>query len=132
MKRQKKERNWGKIFTIAVLLSFMAPIGYLVVRIISGDTADGVGRGREDYVLMLFAVPARHRGDPRPDPPDAPLGHRDPARDVSPLHRLSVLRDLSRRGAQLLLHCAALGHDPARVQRRDARRARLLDDRDLQ
>lgn len=54
MKRQKKERNWGKIFTIAVLLSFMAPIGYLVVRIISGDTADGVGRGREDYVLMLL------------------------------------------------------------------------------
>lgn len=54
MKRQKKERNWGKIFTIAVLLSFMAPIGYLVVRIISGETADGVGRGREDYVLMLL------------------------------------------------------------------------------
>ena len=50
MKRQKKERNWGKIFTIAVLLSFMAPIGYLVVRIISGDTADGVGCGREVMV----------------------------------------------------------------------------------
>lgn len=56
MKRQKKERNWGKIFTIAVLLSFMAPIGYLVVRIISGDTADGVGRGREDYVLCFCSA----------------------------------------------------------------------------
>ena len=54
MKRQKRERNWGGIFTIAVLLSFVAPIGYLVVRIISGGAADGVGRGREDYVLMLL------------------------------------------------------------------------------
>lgn len=54
MKRQKRERNWGKIFTIAVLLSFVAPIGYLAVRIISGGAADGVGRGREDYVLMLL------------------------------------------------------------------------------
>ena len=54
MKRKKKERNWGKVFTIAVLISFAAPIGFLIMRIISGEEAEGVGRGREDYILMLL------------------------------------------------------------------------------
>ena len=54
MKRKKKERNWGKVFTIAVLISFTAPIGFLIMRIISGEEAEGVGRGREDYILMLL------------------------------------------------------------------------------
>lgn len=54
MKRRIKERNWGKVFTIAVLVSFAAPIGFLVVRIFTQNAADGVGRGREDYVLMLL------------------------------------------------------------------------------
>lgn len=54
MKQKKKERNWGKIFTIAVLISFTAPIGFLIMRIISGEEAEGVGRGREDYILMLL------------------------------------------------------------------------------
>ncbi len=54
MHRGKRKRNWGKVFTIAVLISFVAPIGYLVMRIFAQDTTDSVGRGREDYVLMLL------------------------------------------------------------------------------
>lgn len=54
MKRGKRERNWGKIFVISVLISFAAPLGWLVWRIIEGGAADGVGRSREDYVLMLL------------------------------------------------------------------------------
>lgn len=53
---QKKKRDWASIFVISVLLSFVIPAVYLVVRIISGDNMldSPGGRGREDYVLMLL------------------------------------------------------------------------------
>lgn len=54
--RQKKKRNWARIFIISVLISFIVPAGYLILRIISGDNLLGSpgGRGREDYILMLL------------------------------------------------------------------------------
>ena len=51
---RKKKRNWAKLFVILVLVSFIAPLGYLVWRIAAGGMADGVGRSRQDYVLMLL------------------------------------------------------------------------------
>ncbi|MBP3704670.1 MAG: hypothetical protein J6I98_03955 [Clostridia bacterium] len=56
MKKVRKKRNWGRIFVISVLISFIVPAGYLLLRIISGDTLidSAGGRGREDYVLMLL------------------------------------------------------------------------------
>lgn len=56
MKKQQKKRNWGSIFVISVLVSFIIPSGYLLMRIISGNNLLGSpgGRGREDYVLMLL------------------------------------------------------------------------------
>ncbi len=54
--KKKKNRNWGRIFTISVLISFIVPAGYLLVRIIGGESLpEGAGgRVREDYVLMLL------------------------------------------------------------------------------
>ncbi|MGN0479575.1 MAG: hypothetical protein ACI4GO_09085 [Hominenteromicrobium sp.] len=49
-----KKRNWTRLFVIFVLISFIAPLGYLVWRIAVGGPADDVGRGRQDYVLMLL------------------------------------------------------------------------------
>ena len=56
MKKVRKKRNWGSIFVVSVLISFIVPAGYLLLRIISGDAMLGSpgGRGREDYVLMLL------------------------------------------------------------------------------
>lgn len=56
MKKQRKKRNWGSIFVISVLVSFIIPAGYLLMRIIFGNDLIGSpgGRGREDYVLMLL------------------------------------------------------------------------------
>ena len=51
---RKKKRNWAKLFVIVVLISFIAPLGYLVWRIATGGMTDGVGRSRQDYVLMLL------------------------------------------------------------------------------
>lgn len=51
---QRKKRNWAKLFVTLVLVSFIAPLGYLVWRIVQGGAEDGVGRGREDYILMLL------------------------------------------------------------------------------
>lgn len=51
---RKKKRNWAKLFVIVVLISFIAPLGYLVWRIAAGGMTDGVGRSRQDYVLMLL------------------------------------------------------------------------------
>lgn len=56
MKKQRKKRNWGSIFVISVLVSFIIPASYLLMRIIFGNDLIGSsgGRGREDYVLMLL------------------------------------------------------------------------------
>lgn len=56
MKKQNKKRNFGSVFVISVLASFMVPSGYLILRIALGDKLFGSpgGRGREDYVLMLL------------------------------------------------------------------------------
>ena len=51
---RKKKRNWAKLFVIVVLISFIAPLGYLIWRIATGGMTDGVGRSRQDYVLMLL------------------------------------------------------------------------------
>ena len=56
MKKTREKRNLGSIFVVSVLVSFIVPAGYLLVRIIAGDMMpEGPGgRGREDYVLMLL------------------------------------------------------------------------------
>lgn len=56
MKKTREKRNLGSIFVVSVLVSFIVPAGYLLVRIIAGDIMpEGPGgRGREDYVLMLL------------------------------------------------------------------------------
>ena len=56
MKKTREKRNLGSVFVVLVLVSFIVPAGYLLVRIIAGDIMpEGPGgRGREDYVLMLL------------------------------------------------------------------------------
>lgn len=56
MKKTRKKRNWASVFVVSVLISFIVPAGYLLVRIVAGDKMLGSpgGRGREDYVLMLL------------------------------------------------------------------------------
>lgn len=56
MKKTREKRNLGSVFVVSVLVSFIVPAGYLLVRIIAGDIMpEGPGgRGREDYVLMLL------------------------------------------------------------------------------
>lgn len=56
MKKTRKKKNWGSVFVVSVLISFIVPAGYLLLRIVSGDDWIGSagGRGREDYVLMLL------------------------------------------------------------------------------
>lgn len=56
MKKTRKKRNLSGVFVISVLVSFIVPAGYLLLRIISGDAVPESpgGRGREDYVLMLL------------------------------------------------------------------------------
>lgn len=56
MKKTRTEKSFASVFVISVLASFIVPAGYLTVRILSGDLAEGGpgGRGREDYVLMLL------------------------------------------------------------------------------
>ena len=55
-KNRNKNRNWGGVFVISVLTSFIVPSGYLILRIAMGDKLFGSpgGCGREDYVLMLL------------------------------------------------------------------------------
>lgn len=54
----KKKRDWKKIISRFVLLSFTVPIGYLVWRIATTSNTvvlnDADGRVRSDYVLMLI------------------------------------------------------------------------------
>lgn len=56
--QKNKKRNWKKIISISVLISFIAPIGYLCFKI--ATTTNNVlpnseeTRVRSDYILMLF------------------------------------------------------------------------------
>lgn len=50
--KPKRKRDFTGMFIMAVLLSFILPLGYLVVRIVSYGETEEV-RSREDYVLML-------------------------------------------------------------------------------
>lgn len=50
--KPKRKRDFTGMFIMAVLLSFILPLGYLVVRIVSHGGTEEV-RSREDYVLML-------------------------------------------------------------------------------
>ena len=56
MRNTKNKRSWSRVYVFSVLVSFIVPAGYLLFRIIWGDTLfEGSGeRGREDYVLMLL------------------------------------------------------------------------------
>ena len=56
MKKTRRKRNLSGVFVISVLVSFIVPAGYLLLRIVSGDAMPESpgGRGREDYVLMLL------------------------------------------------------------------------------
>ena len=51
--KPKRKRDFTGMFIMAVLLSFILPLGYLVVRIVSHGGTEEV-RSREDYVLMLL------------------------------------------------------------------------------
>lgn len=54
----KKKRDWKKIISIFVLLSFVIPIGYLIYKIATTSNVivpnDPDSRVRGDYVLMLI------------------------------------------------------------------------------
>lgn len=52
--KPKRKRDFTGMFIMAVLLSFILPLGYLVVRIVSHGGGTEEVRSREDYVLMLF------------------------------------------------------------------------------
>ena len=52
--KPKRKRDFTGMFIMAVLLSFILPLGYLVVRIVSHDGGTEEVRSREDYVLMLL------------------------------------------------------------------------------
>ena len=56
MKKVREKRNWGAVFVVSVLISFIVPAGYLLLRIVFGGSMPHSpgGRGREDYVLMLL------------------------------------------------------------------------------
>lgn len=52
--KPKRKRDFTGMFIMAVLLSFILPLGYLVVRIVSHGGGTEEVRSREDYVLMLL------------------------------------------------------------------------------
>ena len=52
--KPKRKRDFTGMFIMAVLLSFILPLGYLVVRIVSHGGGTEEVRNREDYVLMLL------------------------------------------------------------------------------
>mgnify|MGYP003318671623 CR=1 FL=1 len=58
MQMEKKKRNWKKIISIFVMVSFIVPIGFLSYKIATttNDIVPGSGeiRVRSDYVLMLL------------------------------------------------------------------------------
>lgn len=52
--KPKRKRDFTGMFIMAVLLSFILPLGYLVVRIVSYGGGTEEVRSHEDYVLMLL------------------------------------------------------------------------------
>ena len=60
MKKLKEEtkQKIGEILTIAVMMSFIAPLGFLIYRIVTTsnvfDENSVDGRVRSDYILMLL------------------------------------------------------------------------------
>lgn len=52
----KKKIEWGKVFSTFVLVSFIAPISFLIFKIITTTNEISLeeGRVRSDYVLMLI------------------------------------------------------------------------------
>ena len=52
--KPKRKRDFTGMFIMAVVLSFILPLGYLVVRIVSHGGGTEEVRSREDYVLMLL------------------------------------------------------------------------------
>lgn len=55
---KNKKRDWKKIISVAVFMSFIAPVGYLIFKIATTTNDvipnNGDARVRSDYVLMLF------------------------------------------------------------------------------
>ncbi len=52
--RETRKMKLNRIVYLLVMLSFIVPIGFLIIRIITVDDADAaVGKGRADYTLML-------------------------------------------------------------------------------
>lgn len=130
--KPKRKRDFTGMFIMAVLLSFILPLGYLVVRIVSHDGGTEEVRSREDYVLMLLqcllgiaaiVLPLRLIRQKTLQIP----------RVMLVLYiAFFVLRDLPRRGAKLLLRRTALGHNSAHDERRNAGCAWLFHDCDFQ
>lgn len=54
--KPKRKRDFTGMFIMAVLLSFILPLGYLVVRIVSHGGGTEEVRSREDYVLPLRLI----------------------------------------------------------------------------
>lgn len=56
--QEKKKRDWKKIITISIIISFIAPIGFLSYKIATTTNEvipnSGEVRVRSDYVLMLL------------------------------------------------------------------------------
>ena len=52
----KKKIEWGKVFSTFVLISFVAPISFLIFKIITTTNEINIeeGRVKSDYVLMLI------------------------------------------------------------------------------
>ena len=130
--KPKRKRDFTGMFIMAVLLSFILPLGYLVVRIVSHGGGTEEVRSREDYVLMLLqcllgiaaiVLPLRLIRQKTLQIPRVML--------VLYIAFL-LLRDLPRRGAKLLLRRTALGHNSAHDERRNAGCAWLFHDCDFQ
>lgn len=129
--KPKRKRDFTGMFIMAVLLSFILPLGYLVVRIVSYGGMEEV-RSREDYVLMLLqcllgiaaiVLPLRLIRQKTLQIP----------RVMLVLYiAFFVLRDLPWRGAKLLLRRTVLGHDSAHDERCNAGCAWLFHDCDFQ
>lgn len=129
--KPKRKRDFTGMFIMAVLLSFILPLGYLVVRIVSHGGTEEV-RSREDYVLMLLqcllgiaaiVLPLRLIRQKTLQIPRVML--------VLYIAFLYCAM-LPRRGAKLLLRRTVLGHDSAHDERRNAGCAWLFHDRDFQ
>ena len=127
--KPKRKRDFTGMFIMAVLLSFILPLGYLVVRIVSHGGAEEV-RSREDYVLMLLqcllgiaaiVLPLRLIRQKTLQIPRVML-----------VLYIAFLYCAIFLGEKLLLRRTALGHDSAHDERCNAGCAWLFHDCDFQ